>query len=303
MRGHLASNMRLSVLRSLLRPILSALGMSSEPKLREFQLVEFPPDRQDVTNWRNNLIDVYRASPSSRLRMMETLTVLEVRHFKSTHHPQHEYVVAIILDGTDKRYLRIERTKQKTIPERPDLANASENILSSSSDSLDILSRDARDLVHTITAWGVDECLRTASFVSCSQKPRLFDLALLSSVAHEHSPLYSLFWNQCYWFADIIILVLEDVYPGAQITIHSKGSPEGDEKLKEDIVLAPKEATLLEVHANALQGNIGDEECLRGSGRKAGTWFRVPIYWKRRTLAKTLAMHFRNVQEDEMSLV
>jgi hypothetical protein len=62
--------------------LLFALGISPQTEMKELESVEFPPDFQDVTTWRNNLCGLYHRL-STFLDHMDALTVLEVRHFKS----------------------------------------------------------------------------------------------------------------------------------------------------------------------------------------------------------------------------
>lgn len=41
----------------------------------------------------------------------------------------------------------------------------------------------------------------------------LFDLALVAHIVHEHSPLYSAFKNQCYWFVCLVCEVILSIDP------------------------------------------------------------------------------------------
>lgn len=225
--GRLTSNVHFS-LSYILHPITWVLGMTSPIQPRDLEDVEFPPDSQDVTTWRNNLGGLYRGSSSSR-KGMGKLTVTEVRHFKRKAHPQHEFVVASVKDGSQIRLVQIEHTKQsnastlqqsgdvlKTPPESAARLNTSAkivNIVSSSLDSLTLISRDAHNRVRTVHGWPKDsECFQTVTFCRCAGPPWLFDLALVSSIVHESSPLYRLFKSQCYWFADVTVHVLRKMY-------------------------------------------------------------------------------------------
>ena len=302
--------MRFSLSRFLLRPILYALGMSSPNNVRDFEKLEFPPNLQDVTTWKDNLCALYRRLPTSR-DGMETLTVLEIKHFKSKAHPQHEYIIAAVMDGSQKRFVHIARTKEKNAPsshqsppspESTDNLTSWANLFSSSSDSLHIFSHNAHDYICAVNGWGKDECLRTVSFHSCPEKPALFDLALASSVVHDNSPLYRLFRNQCYWFADVVVLVLGDVFQGSNTEIHSKDKHRSNGEYGVDDVLAPEDTDPQKLLDDALKGRIG-EDCLRGSGKRLGKWFQVPIYWTRQKLVEKVVMHFREVSDHQKSLV
>ena len=310
---YLVADMRFSLLRFLLHPFLVAFGMSSSVEPREFDNIEFPPDFQDVGSWRNNISSLYRRVPTFR-EGMNNLTVLEVKHFKSKRHPQHEYLVAAVMDGSQMRFVRIERSKLKDGSagrQSPDILdseteteelNRLQTLFSSSSNSLDFLYYRAHDRVRTLHKWGMDECLQTAKFLPCTMKPRLFDLALISSLVSDSSPLYKLFKSQCYWFANVILHVLLESYPNATLTIHSKETRPNYGKDEEDEVLAPQDTDPQDLRRRALEGDIG-QDWITGMGSKAGKWFSVPIYRTRKKLVSKIATRFHDTQAKEMSRV
>ena len=150
--------MYFSLYHFLLCPILYALGMSSLHNVRDFKKLEFPPNLQDVTTWKDNLCALYHRLPTSR-DGMETLTVLEIKHFKSKTHPQHKYIIAAIMDGSQKQFVYIARMKEKNAPslhqsppslESIDNLNLWGNLFSSSSDSLHIFSYNAHNYICTL---------------------------------------------------------------------------------------------------------------------------------------------------------
>jgi hypothetical protein len=67
---------------------------------------------------------------------------------------------------------------------------------------------------HPKTSYGSGQVIRQF-------KPRnlaFFDLIVLASVVHDHKPRYSLLKNQCYWYSNLVYLVVEERYSSKRET-------------------------------------------------------------------------------------
>ena len=66
----------------------------------------------------------------------------------------------------------------------------------------------AEDIVSGIDFLDEEKCIRRFYPRDLS----LFDLVLVADVVHDKAPIYSLFANQCYWFANIIFEIVVQLY-------------------------------------------------------------------------------------------
>jgi hypothetical protein len=93
-------------LSSLLRPILSVLGMSDT----SWAYLEFPSTPIVVENWERQLVDKYSTSDDA-YNHMNDIRVLKIAHYKSTVRLEHEYLMATIKEKQgQRRSLQLERS-------------------------------------------------------------------------------------------------------------------------------------------------------------------------------------------------
>jgi len=69
-------------------------------------------------------------------------------------------------------------------------------------------SNEAEDKIHGIDKMDATKCIRRFP----PKGLPFFDVVLLAKVVHEQAPIYSLFRNQCYWFANVIFEVIVQLY-------------------------------------------------------------------------------------------
>jgi hypothetical protein len=98
---------------SLLRPILSFLGMSDTPSA--FDYLEFPSAPIEVKTWHKQLFDAYRTRDDA-YRLMKDVLVLEISHYKTDSGLEHENLVATTKrkGGTSRTLLRLDRWRQES---------------------------------------------------------------------------------------------------------------------------------------------------------------------------------------------
>ena len=202
---------------------------------------EFPNDTS-VVDWMNGLRERYSSpdpgkSTGHRSRM-KTLKVVTIRRFKANRSPEHEYLVAKVLDPDlgQPQFLRIERSPQRhhlptndTAEKSPHIIPFSSNISlsSDSAPSLGVFKKlPADDYVTKVRDWpAVDKCI---DYLKCEHSPMiLLDLATVAKLVHDHSDKYELFTRQCYWYSDAIIGVLVQHFP--QIIVMDRSNLEETE--------------------------------------------------------------------------
>jgi len=66
----------------------------------------------------------------------------------------------------------------------------------------------AEDLISGIDFLDEEKCIRRFH----PQDLPLFDLVLLADAVHDKAPIYSLFANQCYWYANILFEIIVQLY-------------------------------------------------------------------------------------------
>lgn len=213
----------LAALRSFLRPLFVLLGMSSE--LQHFD--EFPLSSRtgdDVVRWADHLVKMYcledtTLGPNYRARR-STLRVTDIRCYKKTKMPEHEYlVVHVDVPHSEGSYIRIERASADLIPKDVNNINAdrpnstlSRGISNRSLQSSQLLINelDAWDSAITVKGWPAD--ILVAQIECRDVSITLLDIALVAQLVHGHSVKYQLFKYQCYWFADTNAGVLETFF-------------------------------------------------------------------------------------------
>ena len=83
----------------------------------------------------------------------------------------------------------------------------------------------AADTISRMDKLNPNDCIRTFR----PQNLPLFDLVLLADEIHEHAPLYSLFENQCYWFANLLFELIVQYYtlPASASVASTSSIPSG----------------------------------------------------------------------------
>jgi hypothetical protein len=249
-------------LRSFFRSILRFFGMSSSPPPEN----EFPGETI-VENWEAYLLERYHSrdsekSPKYRLRK-DTLKVNAIRRFKETRYVEHEYLIAEIHDPDlgQKRYLRIERTVERS-QDTTERTGSSQSISTlSTQSSLGVLKKlPARDRVSTTSGWpslagpgkNGDICIEE---LDCEPSTMtLLDLAIVAKVVHDHSDMYDVFKRQCFWYSDVITGILQQSFPDVKVTTDS-----------------------------SLENERGPEAKMEIYDNKCGTFKSVQIYHRRRS--------------------
>jgi hypothetical protein len=220
-------------LQSLLSPLLRILGMS-DPALD--LCIELPHNNL-VPAWEHSVINAYTSAdpdqgPTSRARM-QNLKVLELRRYKETSTTmEHEYLVAkIARPSSSHTFLRIDRSGGEAdvitlYSQRKDDANSELTVLQSSNDAassrqsfqsksmsisslLSMGKLDATDAVCTVHSWPTCDSLTEKVVCKNQCSLILLDLVLLAKVVHDYSDKYRLLRRQCYWYADMIMRVLQ----------------------------------------------------------------------------------------------
>jgi len=210
--------MALKVLASLgefWHPLLHILGRSTKP----LPTPEFPED-MSVVDWESSVLALYhsRAFDRSRINLLKVLTL---RRYKELRGLEHEYMIArISFPGAEQpRYLRIERSGGDALPGTiPDKQFFHAVSVRSPQPSLALSKKlAARDHVKLVLGWPIlDRCIED---LNCSQVSiTLLNLALVAKLVHDHSERYTLLKQQCFFFADIVVAVLQELFSGAEIT-------------------------------------------------------------------------------------
>ncbi|KAF9234651.1 hypothetical protein BU15DRAFT_78800 [Melanogaster broomeanus] len=202
--------------------------MSSPPTV-EGLFVSIHPFQQPVGSWPATL----NANADARRCLVE-----EVVHYKHTRGKEHEFLRFRVSDATGswKAFVFAERTVNKSDESLSDraavLSNSSHSSTSSSTYSSSVLP--ANDSIHTATAGSAalrhldvqffrnePRAERTLTLDTDSTRPLVVELASLLKVTSCHAESYSLFKNQCYWFAATVYEALQQLFPRHRETIHS----------------------------------------------------------------------------------
>jgi hypothetical protein len=110
--------------------------------------------------------------------------------------------------------------------------------------------------------------------------PTLFQLAVAASVVHHDSPRYHLFRSQCYWFADVLLRVLQRTY---KATVDHDGNPDED-----DEVQVPKGVDAEEFLQGIADGVIDDHR----QYAKGGKLMHVRIYSAKEKVIKRVMKEY-----------
>jgi hypothetical protein len=262
-----------TTLRKFLRPILRFLGMSTP----HGNLNEFPNDqRRRVENWESYLQEHYCKHRSR----MAALKVITIGRFKEKAAPEHEYLVAEVLDpDVGRRYVRIERFADfydTTLAETS--SRHSKSSLSSKSSAGVFSKVPAFDRVEEVAAWPItdDDTLRCIEHLNCrGSQMTLLDLAMAAKIVHDQNTHYHLFRRQCYWYADSITGILEQHFPDIKTDVRSS-------ELDADLALEVK----LEVH-----------------GEHRGTSNGIPIYTRRKKMIEEFHGIFESHRRRTLTVV
>ena len=258
------------------------------------------PEKIKVGTWEEFVIRLYRSmdcndGPIFRARM-HSIKVLELRLYKKTSSPEHEFVVAKFAQPPWFHvYLRIERCVDgaagKDDGKLADAAQKDDNVISSTQPSQSTSSLTpsasvsismpsqlpvkaaALDMVHTIHRgeWPSENSNTLVRKTVCNNNcpATLLHLAILANVVHNNSPEYHTFQRQCHWYADTLLCAFHSLFPnvtqemrGASgtwnwIPIHDNGTKESKET-----VLAIKSA--FEERRNHVDGLV----CIVGRLRR-----------------------------------
>ena len=120
----------------------------------------------------------------------------------------------------------------------------------------------AADTILRMDKLNPNDCIRTFR----PQNLPLFDLVLLADEIHEHAPLYSLFENQCYWFANLLFEIIVRYYtlPASASVASTSSIPSGPVPAPTPEIGAPLNANTIILPADTWS-------------RQAGRWMGVLI--------------------------
>ena len=168
----------------------------------------------EVVTWANylvrmNCLEDFRLGPDYRARR-STLRVTEIRCYKKTNMPGHEYLtVHIAIPHSKRSYIHIERTFAD--PSQP---------------SQFINDDDVLDTARTVRRWPAD--IFVAQIECQDVSITLLDIALVAQLVHHHSLKYQLFKPQSYWFSDTIVGVLATFFNVSEKQLLSTRTPTGN---------------------------------------------------------------------------
>ena len=66
---------------------------------------------------------------------------------------------------------------------------------------------------------------KAVDFRRCSAPPTILDLSMLGATLHDNSPNYQLLQQQCYWFAAMLLLVLNADQPEGVLEAETEACP------------------------------------------------------------------------------
>lgn len=175
----------------------------------------FPAGTSTLENWENGLNMGLQLGEEEAAYVLAH-KVSRIGIYKESSHPQHEFAVAEVrTDENKKMYYRLERSVRRKAQtqnsgEALSLSAAQTSLFDSSSDSsLHLLARPTSyDSVRMEKGRPKEHCSKAVHFQDCTSPPTILDLAMLGATLHEDSPNYHLLQRQCYWFAGMILLVL-----------------------------------------------------------------------------------------------
>ena len=124
--------------------------------------------------------------------------------------------LALIQDGLQQVSDPPEHNNDFTLKSEPTSKRSSNGImLSSFSSSSDSFKADAQDMVAQVDGFPTNSIKKENILVEMlnpRQELLLSDLVVLAHTIHTENPIYSIFKEQCYWFANMIMSVLRCEY-------------------------------------------------------------------------------------------
>ncbi|KAF5386645.1 hypothetical protein D9615_002036 [Tricholomella constricta] len=118
----------------------------------------------------------------------------------------------------EKERRQQERREQKWRQHKSDPQASADAVSEASSDSYCKHIHLAIDLVREIPGWVPKDLVYTMTFTDDDHVPSLSDLAIAASVAHGEDEHYSLLEHQCYWWADTLMAILENLVDATYCT-------------------------------------------------------------------------------------
>ncbi|KAF8514099.1 hypothetical protein BU17DRAFT_94790 [Hysterangium stoloniferum] len=164
------------------------------------------PAQCDVNSWHEQLCG--DAASQEHHHTITMTKAVELRRMKQDASSEHEYFIAKILHAdSSTRYLRIERFGKEYMP-----VTARQRSAVKASPSLEpFKSRPADDLIFTVGGWpSHDRVLEIADLRHANIT--LLDLAIVAWVVRNNDNQYRLLEKQCFWYSDMVMRVLENVY-------------------------------------------------------------------------------------------
>jgi hypothetical protein len=225
-----------SHIRAFFSPLFRAIGMSSAPSSAYFEFRS--GSNSDVNTYSELLALNYGQEGAARMNAMRITELRLVKQMDKIS--RHEYVVACVTTphGTTQ-YLSLERlrgdtvtrasqsdsmltrtsSKQRSFPSR------SPSTSSSSESSMDYLSKrsDALDAVRTLDKplHAPGDCVLGSLRFAGTRPFYLYELVVLAVTMHESQACYRLFSTNCYWFAGLLMNILEKDY-GLKLAVEKR---------------------------------------------------------------------------------
>ena len=258
-----------------------------EHRFPEVHNALFPAGATAVHYWENSLKMGLQRS-KEEVEYVLAHKVMRIGIYKERSHPQHEFTIAEVLTDEKKtRYYCLERLVRRKANtqnsgEALSLLVAQTSSFSSSSDSsLHLLARPTSyDTVRMEKGRPKEHCGKAVNFRRCSVPPTILDLSMLGATLHDNSLNYQLLQRQCYWFAAMLLLVLNANQPEGVLEAETKACPicVECEKVPEEVEQVTEELEgIAEIEPNNMEEFEELEEKNRHKVLIAGTYWGVRI--------------------------